>query len=175
MFEISFLDTVQRATIENSLAADILVCHLLSKSEYIFIGTDGGDEIALDRKFQEFETGGVFNGTVWSYPLALIENLQHETAESILANILSKFEKLQQLQRKCNLPETKIYDIKVLSFDNTAVNTGSKNGFAALLNKKREEFWKADGKPMELFSKLIYKVRDDDSKDTNCRGAPIIK
>lgn len=38
---------------ESALAGDFLIAHLLSKSKYLFIGTDATQEISMNRLFQE--------------------------------------------------------------------------------------------------------------------------
>jgi hypothetical protein len=58
---------------QNALAGDLLIAHLLTKSEFILLGTDGTQEISFNRFFQEIgnkvnnfnifvEIGAVYEG-----------------------------------------------------------------------------------------------------------------
>jgi hypothetical protein len=68
-------DTVERSVIDYAIAADYLCAHLLSQPEYIFVATDGTQEISLVCIFHEI---GVFNSNI-SYLIYDIESTSWDT------------------------------------------------------------------------------------------------
>jgi hypothetical protein len=133
---------------QNALAGDLLIAHLLTKSEFIFLGTDGTQEISFNRFFQEIgnkvnnfnifvEIGAVYEGEPWRYPLAVVEGITHENASLVLQYIEEKLKRIQKIQHKLGLLITKLYDITTTTWDNTSLNTGDKCGLKKILEDRR--------------------------------------
>jgi hypothetical protein len=130
--------TSMRATVATATGIDFFVSKLLSYSHDLWMGID--ETSVGGRSFIEVEFGGCVNHgietEIWCLPAQLLE-VPHHTSEDLLKVLKDCLNSYNQKQQKLGIPQTKLYNFGTISFDTTAVNTGSKKGLGKILENER--------------------------------------
>lgn len=158
-------DTAQRCLIEGAVCVDLEMAKRLSTSDELYVGIDETSK-SDKRSFIEVEFGGVDErGKLWGHVFRILEVSQH-TANDLLKDVVNTLHYVNMLQRKLEMPQTKLYDLRSIVFDWTSVNTGRKKGLYKLLEHKRKKLWRRAIRNgvtsrSRKYEKLVMKGCDD--------------